>query len=288
MSMNFDETDMNGGILGSAFSVAADEMKRCIDASKRCKQSLVFCALSALKLLGVPIPYGHRLSDDLLYVCVPRQDMRSTVRGMQFRVWSLPVQAQLLENSISVVDPITACMQMLAFCSREEAVMMFDSLVCRDPIRRLASLNELEGYLADSASFRGRKNGMWAIERCREGTDSPMETRLRLKIVCSGLPCPEVNYRLVHPKTKEMWFFDLSYPEHRVALEYQGEQFHTTRDALHRDSRKIAAVQGLGWAIIPITWESLLSERQWKLLVEDIVEILGHRTNPIRLCRDFS
>ncbi|MCI1868642.1 hypothetical protein [Bifidobacterium crudilactis] len=168
-------------------------------------------------------------------------------------------------------------MQMLAFCSREEAAMLFDSLMCRDPQRHMVSLGEIEGYLAGVASFRGKKNAVWALDHCREGTDSPMETRLRLRIEQSGLPRPEVNHRLMHPETHAVWYLDLAYPQRKIAIEYQGEEFHATRAGLQRDSRKIAALQGLGWAVIPITAESLSSERQWLIWMRTVKDIVAQK-----------
>jgi hypothetical protein len=275
--MNIDRRHEYPMMLSGAFALARTELERCIDAGNRCRQPLLFCSLSALKLLGIPIPLGHRLADDKVHVCVSRQDMRSTVKGVNFRVWSLPLQKHHLQDGISVVDPITACMQMLAFCSREEAAMLFDSLMCRDPQRHMVSLGEIEGYLAGVASFRGKKNAVWALDHCREGMDSPMETRLRLRIEQSGLLRPEVNHRLVHPETHEVWYLDLAYPQRKIAIEYQGEEFHATRAGLQRDSRKIAALQGLGWAVIPITAESLSSERQWLIWMRTVKDIVAQK-----------
>ena len=110
-----------------------------------------------------------------------------------------------------------------------------------------------------------------------------METRLRIGMVLSGLPCPEVNYRVMHRDTGETWFLDLAYPRLRIAFEYQGEQYHATREGLRRDSRKLTALQGLGWRMITVTADMVYLGQTWNLLLDTIHDVIRQQSRLHRL-----
>lgn len=76
------------------------------------------------------------------------------------------------------------------------------------------------------------------VELCDPRAESPPETRLRLLLVLSGLPRPQVQYRISDGEFR----FDLAYPRARLAIEYDGDEHDDTLDRA-RDLRTAA----LGW-----------------------------------------
>lgn len=42
------------------------------------------------------------------------------------------------------------------------------------------------------------------------------------------------------------------WPSHKVAAEYDSGEWHVGADALRRDREKLAALQDLGWMVVPI------------------------------------
>ena len=257
------------------------ELARCLDASHRTKQNLVFSGLSAWKIHGMYMPRVQAIIDEQMHVCVRDQRQRSQLRGVRFHVWSQSRQIRTLfigEEVVRIVDAFTACMQMLKHLTREEAVVMFEVLICRDEFTRVMTLQELTEDFNLLGRFHGKEIGAWALSHCRASVDSPMETRLRLRMVASGLPCPEVNYRVDHPDTDETWFLDLAYPDLHIAFEYQGEQYHANREGLRRDSRKLSALQGLGWRVIVVTADMLQSEWAWGMLMDTIIDVIRQQS----------
>ena len=257
------------------------ELARCLDVLRRARRELNFGASTALLIHGLMLPRGHTLGDDHVHVCVADQRSRSRIGGVCFHTWPYPTMVSVIpvgEAYVQIVDPVTACLQMLRYCSRQEAVVMFDMLMCRNPQQRVTSHEELREFVAQRRGFAGRETALWALNHCREGVDSPMETRLRLKLTGSGLPCPEVNIRVIHPVTREMWFLDLAYPHLFIAFEYQGELYHASRSGLRRDSRKISALQGLGWRIITITADMLNSQQGWQMLLETVTDVMRQQS----------
>jgi len=91
-------------------------------------------------------------------------------------------------------------------------------------------------------------------------------------IKCNGFPAPEMEYLFAKPR---MWKFDLAYPLHQIAIEYEGilntggirvskagklyanKSRHTTPSGYTNDCKKYFVGNLLGWKIIRITALSL-------------------------------
>jgi hypothetical protein len=152
-------------------------------------------------------------------------------------------------------------------------------LVCAGDalLRRIARPDDL----ACAVSTTGRRPGVVRARRAlpllRERVDSPMETRLRLIIVMSGLPCPEVNVDLVD-ETAWQARPDLSYPAHRIAIEYDGD-LHRGKAQWRGDVLRDDVYDELGWALLKFTAHDVyrspqrIIERVHRKLVEAGAEV---------------
>ncbi|NQX34211.1 endonuclease domain-containing protein [Herbiconiux sp. VKM Ac-2851] len=96
---------------------------------------------------------------------------------------------------------------------------------------------------------RGRRSALRAVERMREGSDSPRETRLRLALIAAGLPEPRLNLR-IEAGGRFIGFGDLVYPEWKVVVEYDGEQHRLDSDQYRRDVARHEALLEAGWVHI--------------------------------------
>ncbi len=81
--------------------------------------------------------------------------------------------------------------------------------------------------------------------------ESPMESETRLVMIDRGLPHPELQY-VIRGSAAQTWRVDFAWPEHRVAAEYDSVDWHSGRTEMLRDKSRYAAIQQLGWTIIPI------------------------------------
>jgi hypothetical protein len=86
-------------------------------------------------------------------------------------------------------------------------------------------------------------------DRC---SGSPMETRLRLLLVLAGLPRPRSQYVVQDPRVRRAVWLDLAYPEHRVGIEYDGEE-HVDPQRVRRDVARATDLVDLGWRIYRYT-----------------------------------
>jgi hypothetical protein len=86
--------------------------------------------------------------------------------------------------------------------------------------------------------------------------ESPMESEARLAMIDGGLPRPVLQYEIIDGNG-ELRRVDFAWPEERVAVEYDGEDWHSGAEAMRRDRRRQAALQDVLWTVIPIVFEDV-------------------------------
>jgi hypothetical protein len=86
--------------------------------------------------------------------------------------------------------------------------------------------------------------------------ESPMESEARLAIIDGGLPMPKLQYEIIDGNG-ELRRVDFAWPEQRVAVEYDGLDWHGDPDAMRRDRKRHAALQDVGWIVIAIVFEDV-------------------------------
>lgn len=81
--------------------------------------------------------------------------------------------------------------------------------------------------------------------------ESPMESEARLVMIDHGLPTPELQF-VIDDLSGRRWRVDFAWPEHRLAVEYEGFDFHSSPDDLERDRHKRNALRQLDWTVMGI------------------------------------
>lgn len=95
-------------------------------------------------------------------------------------------------------------------------------------------------------------------DRC---SGSPMETRLRLVLVLAGLPRPRSQWVVQDERARRAVWLDLAYPDHRIGIEYDGED-HTTPAGVRRDIGRATDLVDLGWRIYRYTSDEVYGETE--------------------------
>ncbi|WP_261382384.1 hypothetical protein [Arthrobacter sp. UKPF54-2] len=137
--------------------------------------------------------------------------------------------------------------------SLDDVVIAGDFLLRRR--NPLATVAELDSYLAGKRGTRGFRRAMRARELVRAGTDSPKETELRLLLLRHGLPEPEINVPMFDETGGWVQDPDLSYETEKVAFQYDGGHHATPaqrRSDIFRDER----ARDAGWRVVVLTqWD---------------------------------
>ena len=50
-----------------------------------------------------------------------------------------------------------------------------------------------------------------------------------------------------------VYLIDWAYPDDRIAIEYNGFEFHGTRSAVDHDAARYGALIAVGWRVLPVT-----------------------------------
>ncbi len=102
------------------------------------------------------------------------------------------------------------------------------------------------------AAPRVRRNARRAALHVRSGVDSPMETRLRMLLVLAGLPEPVVNHVIRWEDGRVRYRFDLSWPQWRLVVEYDGRQHRDDLDQWDTDIARRDWMDAKGWSFVPV------------------------------------
>lgn len=107
---------------------------------------------------------------------------------------------------------------------------------------------ELVAHCARRGSHAARR----AAAYVRRDVDSPMETRLRMLIVLAGLPEPIVNFKVHYANGRLRYRFDLSYPELKIVVEYDGRQHRADLEQWDHDVERGEWFDDDGWRHVPV------------------------------------
>jgi very-short-patch-repair endonuclease len=155
--------------------------------------------------------------------------------------------------------PVTSAEETFAGLSRDLGLV--DLVVLGDSLVKAARCTPAS--LVSAAKSCGRRPGnvlVRAASLVREGVDSPMESRLRMLLVLAGLPEPVVNFieydEVGHWKRR----FDLSYPQHQLAIEYDGRQHAQTQQQWERDVDRREALDVDDWTLVVVLAKGIYRE----------------------------
>ena len=91
-----------------------------------------------------------------------------------------------------------------------------------------------------------------------------MESEARLAMIDGGLPIPELQYEVVDGNG-ELRRLDFAWPDQRVAVEYDGMDWHSGPEAMKRDRRRQAALADIEWVVLAIVFEDV-RYRPWEFV----------------------
>lgn len=81
--------------------------------------------------------------------------------------------------------------------------------------------------------------------------ESPMESEARLAMLDRGLPSPLLQHTIVD-RNWRTWRLDFAWPQWRIAVEYDGFDWHSSREHFAKDRLKRAALFEVDWSLISI------------------------------------
>lgn len=132
------------------------------------------------------------------------------------------------------------------------------ALATLDAALRSGSCDRTE--LARAVGAQAGRRGIIAVRDllplADPGAESPMESEARLVMLDGGLPSPVLQFEVSNSWGHHLRL-DFAWPDHKVAAEYDSDEWHGGPDALRRDRARLAILQDLGWVVIAILAEDV-------------------------------
>ena len=245
----------------------------------RLAPSHFFSHRTAALLWGMPLP-GFEMKP--LHVSVPRPGRAPTGRGIVGHQLSVVTGDVVEMRGLPVASAPTAWAQLAETLPLHDAVAAAEYLITVNPFERrlpLATIEQLHEVTTRRAGTRGHQVRLSALRNVREGAFSRPETLVRLLLEWAGLPPALINIECFDSRGKFLAMPDLSWPEYKVALEYEGKH-HSDVAQFRADIGRIERLVDDEWLVIKASAIDLFDRP--RELVERVARRLQSRGWPGR------
>ncbi|HET6816773.1 MAG TPA: DUF559 domain-containing protein [Mycobacteriales bacterium] len=210
----------------------------------------VLCGVTAAWVLGVDV----RREDDLdVHVSFPKGRRIRKRPGLEVCQETLDDEDWQLIDGVRVTTPLRTTFDCLRWLWGAERLVVADALTHAE----LLSLEELRSYFASKRRLRNLRIAEALVDWIEPKSESPMETRTRVVLVDGGLPRPEAQWNIYTADGTFVARADLAYPEHQIAVEYDGAWHWKQRRA---DERRRTAMRALGWHVIVVDADDIYGD----------------------------
>lgn len=177
-----------------------------------------------------------------------RVDCHGGTRDLQ------PVDWELI-GGIRVTTPLRTAVDLACKLRRREALASLDVFTREFGLSR----TELNQLLWRFRRRRGVVQARELVQLADPSSESRGESWTRLEIHDHGLPAPTPQH-WVCDDGRRVYRLDLAYPHAKVAVEYDGEEFHTGDRQRRRDEERRDWLRHRGWHVIVVTKASFDAE----------------------------
>jgi very-short-patch-repair endonuclease len=215
---------------------------------------------SAARFYDVPLP---TIPDEHVSVLEPthRRRPRGIVCHLQ------PAAEVRLRHGVRVSTPAQLFVELASILSLVDLVVAGDFLVKNKHL----TCKALAAHCAASTS-PGAVAARRAASYVRDRVDSPMESRLRMLIVLAGLPEPKVNITITDVLGQPVRRYDLSWPEIKVIVEYDGRHHIEREEQWEADLQRREDIDSEEWRLLVVVSSGIYKhpgrtiDRIWRLL----------------------
>lgn len=154
-------------------------------------------------------------------------------------------------GGVPVTTPLRTCMDLACTLSRRRALAVMDAFMREFGITREDMMRTLPRYFRRRGVIQLRQ----LIPLADPRSESPRESWTRLAIIDAGLPAPEPQYWIL-VNGRPTFRLDLAYPHARVAVEYDGREFHDSEEQKEADKARRQWMRDRGWKVIVLDQDS--------------------------------
>ena len=227
--------------------VELDVRVRALAALRLAPPGSVVARATAAVLLGGVVPHDVRV-----HLRIPSGQLRLPTVDARVRTGR---RAHGVVRGIPVTTAEDTFLDLVGELGLVDLVVLGDSLV-----RRGRTTPEHLAAAAARQTGRRARLAQRAAGLVRAGVDSPMESRLRMLLVLAGLPEPVVDHIEYDGWGRWVRRYDLSWPELRLAVEYDGRQHAESQRQWERDVERREELDLDGWRIVVVLAKGVYRE----------------------------
>ncbi len=145
-----------------------------------------------------------------------------------------------------VTTPTRTALDLARFLDRPMAMAALDAFAHAG----LTTVAELRRGLDALYRHPGVRQARQLVSYADARVECPGESWLRLRIIDAGFPRPEPQIRLYGSDGQEVYRLDMGYRTRRGAFEYDGAEFHDSREQRWADERRRKVIErAFGWSV---------------------------------------
>lgn len=169
--------------------------------------------------------------------------------GLVIREERIDWDEVMMIGDVPVATPARAALDIARHLYRDSAVRSLDALAAATGL----TYNDVRPLIDRYRGARGMKRARVALDLMDGGAQSPKETSLRLLVIDAGYPRPTTQVRVTDGFNNA--YVDMGWEEHRIALDYDGEQHQTDRKRFIHDLGRNDLLDNQGWIDLHVVAE---------------------------------
>ncbi|NYD56110.1 very-short-patch-repair endonuclease [Nocardioides marinisabuli] len=212
---------------------------------------MVVCDRSAAWMHGVDHWEPSALDVPPHLEVVARDGTRTRLTGTRGALRSLAADDVMELDGVPVTTPLRTAADLACLRGRLGAAAVLDQFARRHGITP-------EDLRAITARFAGRRGVTQLRELAPSACgllESPAESWVRRLVVDHQLPMPTPQVVVLLPEGQ--FRLDLAYPRLRIAIEYDGEEHHSSPEDRERDRLRREALRRAGWVVVVVRKDGL-------------------------------
>ncbi|MBP2371176.1 DUF559 domain-containing protein [Pseudonocardia parietis] len=158
-------------------------------------------------------------------------------------------------DGVRVTSRMRTAFDLARWRSPTEGIVAVDALA-----RGAFAPDLLLNFTVRYAGLRGVRKILDALTWADARSGSPPETRLRLLLVRAGLPRPVPQHPVLDDERRRALWLDLAWPEHRLAVEYDGDDHFATPEKARADAQRHTRLVAAGWRVLRYTAHEMRHE----------------------------
>jgi hypothetical protein len=175
---------------------------------------------------------------------------RQPVRRPGVRCYTAALDAETTEiDGVPVTTPVRTAVDVMRWLPPHMGLAIADALAGKG----LVAPSELVARVEESRGFRGIAQARYLAALVEPATESFGESWLRLRIIDAGFPRPSVQIEVLDSTGRCLYRMDLGWEDRRIAVEYDGEAYHSTRGQIAHDLHRRGQLESVyGWRLLAV------------------------------------